>query len=149
MASIKQGEQMNHYIVICLDDDGRYVQGTRKRFTKKEAEKYAKSVDKDRYPVVVAVPALEADSLGYPVRNRDGSFVLEKTPTARVNHRKLSTQDEIEAVCYLYYQTKSNVSQIAGNLRVSTGVVDRVLRENGLMYRAVHKEEIEEYLGKK
>jgi hypothetical protein len=60
------------YIVICLDDEGRYVQGTRCRMSKRQADKRAEGIAPSRRPVVVEVPAVALDEEGYPLRDEEG-----------------------------------------------------------------------------
>jgi len=56
-------------VVLCLDDDGQYVQATRKRFTSVTSGGcYARTVGLLRKPVVVAVPPLPCDEEGYPIK---------------------------------------------------------------------------------
>lgn len=56
----------------------------------------------------------------------------------------LSTPEEIEQVCYLYYKTDSNIAMIARHFGVSEGVARRVLKENGPRYAKEHAGEIDE-----
>lgn len=47
----------HRYIVICLDEDGRYVQAISKRWQSEwDAAGYAERVARDRQPVIVRVP---------------------------------------------------------------------------------------------
>ena len=58
------------FIYICLDDDGIYVQSTRRRFMYPEdALSRISGVAKSRLPVMVEVPAVEVDEEGYPVED--------------------------------------------------------------------------------
>lgn len=43
-----------NFIVICKDDTGRYVQPTRRAFTKEEAEHYVLTLNPGRKPMIVA-----------------------------------------------------------------------------------------------
>jgi len=59
------------YIIICLkdktfEDPATYVQGTRKRFTKEEAEDHIKLIAPSRNPVIVQVPSVKLDENDYP-----------------------------------------------------------------------------------
>lgn len=50
---------MRSLIVICLDDDRRYIQPSRRRFeTEGDAQDYADSLAESRNPIVVAVTAV-------------------------------------------------------------------------------------------
>jgi len=68
-------------------------------------------------------------------------FAGEKTS----HKRKLDTPEDIETVCYRYYLTDASQSQIAKSLKVSTGVVNRVIEENGKDYCKKNKEELDQW----
>ena len=56
------------YIVICKDDDGIYVQTTRRRFMYVEdALNRLRGYAPSRHAVYVEVPAVEVDEEGYPL----------------------------------------------------------------------------------
>lgn len=54
------------FIVLCLDDDGRYVQTTRRRFDVWAVTEYADSIAESRKALIVSVNAVELDENGYP-----------------------------------------------------------------------------------
>ena len=60
---------MQQYIVICQDDNGNYVQPTRRRMSEEQAEYRAKGVDASRRAVVVEVPSVALDEDGYPLKD--------------------------------------------------------------------------------
>ena len=67
---------MKQYIVICQNDDGNYVQSTRRRFfTREEAEKRMGPTAVSRRPVVAEVPAVALNERGYPLKDEDGTLV--------------------------------------------------------------------------
>jgi len=66
---------MRNYIVIVLDDDGRYVQAAIKRFTMEGAKKYATGVAPGRLPAVVVAPRLVLDERDYPVKDVEGKVI--------------------------------------------------------------------------
>ena len=66
---------MRNFIVINLDDDGCYVQATRKRFGMEGAKKYASGVASERLPEVVLAPRLVLDEHDYPVKDGDGKVI--------------------------------------------------------------------------
>jgi hypothetical protein len=138
------------YIYICLDDDGRYIQASRRRRTRKEAEERMKGCAPSRNPFVARVPAVVIDDEGLPIRDDMGRLVpIEDKPKPKEpkkgRKRKLDTPDEIEAVCFRYYLTPASVNSIAQSFRVSPGVIDRVLKEHGRAYSEAHRDEIDEY----
>lgn len=58
------------FIYICLTDEGKYVQPTRRRWTDTEKVlERMEGVAKSRLPVMVEVPSVEIDEAGYPVGN--------------------------------------------------------------------------------
>lgn len=59
--------------------------------------------------------------------------------------KKLDTPEDIEWVCELYYLSEVGVNTIAKKLKVSPGVVDRVLKEHSKAFCEAHKEEIENW----
>ena len=56
------------YIYICMDDQGNYVQPSRKVYpTRQDAEQRTKGVDPNRKPIVVEISEpVEVDSDYYP-----------------------------------------------------------------------------------
>jgi hypothetical protein len=63
---------MRSLIVICLDDDKKYVQPSRRRFlTEGDAQDYADSLAPGRKALVVAVEACECEN-GRPVDGEPG-----------------------------------------------------------------------------
>lgn len=66
---------VTQYIVICLDDEGHYVQATSRRFSRKAAQGRTVGIATGRRPVVVEVPAVALDEDGSPARREDGSIV--------------------------------------------------------------------------
>jgi hypothetical protein len=58
----------NQYIVICMDDDKRYIQSTRRRFlTSFQAAHYMKAIAKSRKPIIVNVEPVKLDEQNYPI----------------------------------------------------------------------------------
>ena len=58
------------YVVICMDDDKRYIQATRRRFlTLKEAKYYMAVLSKSRNPMVVKAKAIGLGEDGYPLND--------------------------------------------------------------------------------
>ena len=56
------------YLVFCQDDDGIYVQATRRRFPSHEAAgRYAETVAPTRNPIVMADAAVPIDEDDYPL----------------------------------------------------------------------------------
>ena len=56
---------MSTYIVICLDDEGRYVHPSRRHFEARVgAEHYAATMSPTRNPIVVEIPNAEPDPYG-------------------------------------------------------------------------------------
>ena len=66
-------DMISQFIVICLKDKteqnpATYVQATRRRFSYDDAMKRAQGISPERKPLVVAVPWVETDEYGYPVK---------------------------------------------------------------------------------
>lgn len=71
------------YIILCLQDsdpyeepknDWTYVQSSRRRFTKEQAEDRIKSYSPSRLPVIAMVPDIPIDAEGYPTEKRGHLF---------------------------------------------------------------------------
>lgn len=69
----------SQYILLCLQDSDiydepknnwTYVQATRRRFTKEQAEYEMEVIAPSRKPVIVEVPPIQIDDKGYPVQER-------------------------------------------------------------------------------
>ena len=70
----RTGKYDMQYVVICLRDrelehPATYVQVIRRRFTQEDAEIYIRTIAKSRLPVIVLVPSVLVNTMGYPVFN--------------------------------------------------------------------------------
>lgn len=74
----REGEEVsevNQFIVICLDDEGRYVQASLRRLNESQAKDRVRGVHPSRSPIIVPVPAVVLDKRFYPERDENGHFI--------------------------------------------------------------------------
>jgi len=91
--------------------------------------------------------------VGYPIKEKP------KNPTEpKPRKRKLDTPEEIDDICSIYHMSTQKivkfsshqcVSQIARMYNVSTGTINRVLRENSLEFCKKNREAIDEWRSKR
>lgn len=84
MTNVNDIDETNwdQHIVICLRDrslyhPATYVQVTRRRFKKEDAEVYIRTVSKERKPVIVPVPNVMVNQMGYPIFDKFDLTLLE------------------------------------------------------------------------